>query len=867
MAEDVSRVAVSGAPAPSVADPPAPVTLRDHLVPLPGGHWALWRWAALRGAGFAASRPAVLATPTSAADADALLALEADAERARDAALAALRGALESSPDRTRLIEAIRLLKKGKATGPVAIDAVDEALHALTAADALLAAARASYQREFDRDRARVSDALCAIASEDRFREAMLWQNPRAMATIVEPLLRKRQTGEPRNAKQRQQEETIASYVQRYCLKNDTIGFFGPIGWADVAPDGPALTCRPGPSLLADRQVFFEVWAIDALGEALTKDASLDLWLAPRVSHAVHVDGSILFRPNGPPIELSASDAALIHACDGDKSVKQIAAELTPDASTGPATETDVLARVRQLRDKGFLLLGLAAPLGLRPEASLERVLQRVGDDELRAEKLAVLHEVCEARDRVAHAAGSARDVERAIEALEDTFTRLTGRASTRSHGQTYAARTLVFEDCRRDLDARIGRDIVDALGPPLSLLLTSARWLAFETARRSRAAFEELYRDLARQSAVSQPIPLARFVNQAFPMLFGDTPTLALASCAALQQRWAGILDLDGSRHSIEYRSEQLRPSVLSTFASPHTGWQDARYHSPDVMICARSVDDIARGEYLIVLGELHVASNTLGWANLVEQHPSRRELHRAADLDLPEPRIEPVISKSRWPGGRLVPALISSKDLRMEMSPDPHDTARSKTLRIGSFAIVEDGDRIVARSRDGRLELDLVTMMAHALSRAVINRFGITPPRPHVPRVAFDRLVVVRESWSMMPGEATFAWEKSESQRFLGARRWARDAGLPRHVFVKVPVERKPFYVDFDSAIYVDIFARALRRSAEASLPQPAVTVTEMLPQADQTWLLDADGTRYTSEIRLVAVDLTAEPRACYS
>jgi hypothetical protein len=36
----------------------------------------------------------------------------------------------------------------------------------------------------------------------------------------------------------RRREEVIASYWQRYCSKNDTIGFFGPLGWGGFSGNG-----------------------------------------------------------------------------------------------------------------------------------------------------------------------------------------------------------------------------------------------------------------------------------------------------------------------------------------------------------------------------------------------------------------------------------------------------------------------------------------------------------------------------------------------------------------------------------------------------------------------------------------------------
>jgi hypothetical protein len=85
-----------------------------------------------------------------------------------------------------------------------------------------------------------------------------------------------------------------------------------------------------------------------------------------------------------------------------------------------------------------------------------------------------------------------------------------------------------------------------------------------------------------------------------------------------------------------------------------------------------------------------------------------------------------------------------------------------------------------------------------------------------------------------------------------------------MPRFVFVKTPIEVKPFFVDFDSPPYVNIFARAIRRMLMAMETNPAladsakvITVSEMLPTPDQTWLPDAQGRHYTSELRIVAVE----------
>ena len=77
-----------------------------------------------------------------------------------------------------------------------------------------------------------------------------------------------------------------------------------------------------------------------------------------------------------------------------------------------------------------------------------------------------------------------------------------------------------------------------------------------------------------------------------------------------------------------------------------------------------------------------------------------------------------------------------------------------------------------------------------------------------------------------------------------------WARRLGLPRHVFGTVPHEPKPFYVDFGSPIYIDLFVRYLKDAT-------ALGLSEMLPGLGDLWLSDASGSSYTSELRFAAVD----------
>jgi hypothetical protein len=82
-----------------------------------------------------------------------------------------------------------------------------------------------------------------------------------------------------------------------------------------------------------------------------------------------------------------------------------------------------------------------------------------------------------------------------------------------------------------------------------------------------------------------------------------------------------------------------------------------------------------------------------------------------------------------------------------------------------------------------------------------------------------------------------------------------------MPRRLFVRMPDDRKPTYLDVESPVLARIFCRQIRRRADA--PDELVAVSEMLPAPEACWL-ELDGERYTSELRIAAVDLTRRGHA---
>jgi len=836
-----------------------------HLVSLPGaGRWAFWRCTALRAAGFPVAAVTGPEVGDCGAAAQRLLLCEEELEWLRNQASIALRGDIRRSSDAER--RALRRVRRRlEAASPCHEDLAP--LNAATRS-AVEAYQRALEQRDsalrelreaFERAGSAVTQSLRRIAATARFQEAVLWQNRRGFHTGVERLLASGREDFGSSA-YRRREELVARYLQRYGAKNDTIGFFGPVGWAWWSEEDEVVRVRVHPEMLCDRKVCFEGWTVDALAERMTADPALRSWLPPRILPFVKLGATSVRRPFESPRPLSATEAAALAACDGRRPARTIAEQLAADPASDVEDPQEVLDLFDRLRDEGVLSWGLEIPLEAHPERTLRAQLEAILDLELRDGALADLDELDAARRRVGEAAGDPQRLDESFESLEECFTRLTGQEPTRAAGRTYAARTLVYEDCRRHVDVRLGKKLLATLAPPLELVLDSSRWLSCRVAEEYRRAFEEVHLELAERSA-SSTVEMVDFWFQAQHLIFGARGRPLDRVLESYQQLWAELLGIRPGSRRVQLSSEKLGPRVRAAFRTSGIGWPGACHHSPDLMISSPSVEALAGGDFQIVMGELHVATNTLNSSVFVEQHPRPEELVRAVARDVTVPRVLSVTPKNvPRATTRTNMSLVSPRDYLLVTSADAAGLEGARVLKLSELQLERRDGRLRVRTHDGRLEVEPVECFALILSLLLALETRLLPAWDHTPRVTVDRLVMARETWRFAGAELTFADEKDAFELFVKVRRWAAGHGMPRFVFTRTSSEIKPMFVDFDNPLYVAIFAKEIRRAREAHGEAARVSASEMLPAPDQTWLPDAEGQTYTSELRIVAVDLTA-------
>ncbi len=652
-------------------------------------------------------------------------------------------------------------------------------------------AGRLAYDQVYADAAGRLSRGIAGTHADPVFQEAITWQNP-GLAQFLHD--HDAGPGAARRSKQRQRELVIANYLQRYCLKNDTIGFFGPVGWASAGHGTAGLVVVPGERLISRRTTYFEVWAIDKVAAEIAGQGRALGWLRPRRTRAAVLAGNVLYRPHRQPVTLTDAELRLLLACDGRRTISDVLEAVgTPDAR-------GLLTRLAEL---GALRLDLEGPMHAWPERLLRDKLELIADPAARAAALAPVDQMIKARDAVAATDGDPAGLARALAGLAETFEQVTGSPATRRAGANYAGRTLVYQDAVRDVRVELGQAVTRALAAPLGLVLDSARWLVND---RYRDYFAELVdRESARSGGA--PVPLQRLLTRAAPYLYspGRQGVGELApSVAELQRRWAHVLGPPQSPSRHQVSADAISARAAECFPGHPVAWSTARQHSPDIMIAAASPREVQHGNFLLVLGEIHLTLNTLAARCFAEQHPDPARLIAAEQADRGPQRIVAipakdnpnVTSRGSPPSAILAPGqLYWSAAITDALDPPEGDTV----LPAAAMTVARRGAELVVQFAPAGAELDFFEFIADEMSGVVSNAFQPVAPAAHRPRITIDRFVLSREQWTFQVADSAWAFAQ--------------------------------------------------------------YTITEMLPDLDQLWLTDRHGQHYSSELRFVAYDTMTE------
>jgi len=688
---------------------------------------------------------------------------------------------------------------------------------------------RAVFEAELAERRWRLRDTI------DRadVKEALFLSNPNARAAADRYLVNGpgARTGHVRKLERR-----LVTYLQRLCAKNETQSFFGPVNYGRIDPAiGPSLVLRRSARQLRDRQAFPAQWVAEAIAELIGADPGVRSYLTPRRDPCCLLEGDALRYPrDGRRRALDRTDARLVALADGRRTVAALAAAV----GGGTADTWSRLVRLRSIRaivmgpvvppDQADPLEVLARWLGALPVELEAAVRWRGIIDELRSAIVAF-----------ADAPASARPA--LLGAIEAMFTRVTGQPATRRAGRTYADRAVLFEECLGDLETfLIGGDLARAIDSSLQPILTLAAdygELELLSERRTATAF---LHSVAPGGSVPFPGYLSALARQ---------PPGVPSACDELT---AFLAELD---RVVRLRDEgdAVRLAADDLPSSPAVpSAERCLVTSVDLMIAASSLAELQAGRFRLVIGEVHPLA--LPWV-----FPTGHFLSPDDRAALAEGIYDGI---KRQPGGALAAQLAHTRTNKVFPYPLPGPVIEMRARFADTAAIPAASVEVALRNGHACLRapgtgwLRLYPPLRRRTDRLdPVSPFAFAaavPPRigtgDHTPRVEIDSTILQREHWSLATGP--FGGRTGHEGFSLFLESWRRKArlGIPDQVYVRIPEERKPIFVDFRNYFLVELLDHLARLGTR-------LEISEALPSTDELWLAGPGG-RYCCEIRLLAL-----------
>lgn len=767
----------------------------------------------LRSTGFAFELLDVLGCPDSSAGVDELL----DADAALDARIGRVQRALADDSDPATGKIRRKVFKRVERHEPSGLDGGQrERLAPATAAELLAWDAAVAERAELaERLRATFAaelrerrQALREVVADPRFGEAVWLSSPQMYQIGLRGYLA---STEPRSDTRRAERQLVA-YLERFCAKNDTSSFFGPI---DYGHTGTEPGAAPVAGRVTGRAAFLAHWAVAAIAGAVADDARIRPWLRPVLSATCTVTDAAELTVNGRVVAGRAAD--VLRLVDGSRTVGDIAAPAVLDkfAAAGvirlvPEVPVTVPHPSLWLRD--WLTALPAACPGRQPW--LDRL-----EPLLETERTFADADFATKRDL--------------LTAAERHFVEMTGVDPRRGGGELYADRSLYYEEAVGGasplvLDPSVTGLILERLKPVLDLYAAHA--LAAQRAVRDEGT-ARLAKLTADHGARSLPLTTVVSALRSVPMPEppDDWATAVRSQLAGREAEHAVELDLAALPRSTDLAAEPLLTSL-------------------DLMLVADSADDVRAGRFDVVVGECHDQLLVWGWP--LYFHPDPAAVHESGEQALRDIQGDRVY-------GNVVPTR------RVKISPFQYP---GPAVVLGGVRPAPGNEvpiaAVTAEARDGRPVLSAPGVDAFGLYNAEQQTFAhrifapprLVPPPPvetgeHTPRLSVGAVVVQRERWRLRKTDlfGPVALTGDEVGLLTAYRRCARRLNLPRHVFARVAGDRKPMLVDAESWFSLQALYHLVPADRD-------VVLTEMMPGPDGLWLR-GDAGRHCAELRMTA------------
>jgi hypothetical protein len=696
--------------------------------------------------------------------------------------------------------------------------------------------ARKSFAIELERNRRTLQQAF----HDPYMAEAVYISNPDVYNLSLSKFIHHTEF-ERRPSYIRTLEMRFYSYLQRFCSKNDTASYFGPMNYAewDTTEKEP-LVLENENTKFTQRKVFYSFWMVQGLAQQIAEDPEFHPHIVPKLHPLSSLKGSILyFHSQGKSIKLPENYVLILQEIQKKIPLWEIAKNLNL-----PLNQFE--KGIEQLVTKGIIQLEIEIPSTIfDPFSYLVDWVKGVDiSDQAKNKWLGILDHFEELKASIYD-----RDLDhrRAVTSqMEHLFAEVVGKSARRNQGKMYADRTLYYEECKGSIQRmKFGKKFHDTFMEKLTPVLDLS------------VAYGDVLRDYYQTMAI-----------RLFSQITNDLNSeLSYAEFIHCSQKILEQGDFDDSfeplqafhellHHLVQKKTEGSIANLTEKDIKVFDQFRkyDECHTSPDIMFSAPNLSSLKNGDYKIVLGEVHQFIAMWGSQLLfddqrdavneeINQFIDKMPMYRKLAVLLNTRRHKGLIHES-FPGkiiqlfgipSKKAAGVVPFQDLKV-------------TYQEGQLQLKDQDEENYFLYNSGDENIHLWAFAPSRVSSPEIHFQG------HTPRVEINGVVFQRERWEIPRSEwEHILVEDNVFNIFFSIMELKEKYSLPRFVFFKVESEKKPYYLDFENFFAVEILHSLLKRNQ-------LVTFIEMEPSPKDLWLKDNNG-KYCFEMRGTVFQLGKE------
>ncbi|MCP1133750.1 lantibiotic dehydratase family protein [Paenibacillus polysaccharolyticus] len=682
------------------------------------------------------------------------------------------------------------------------------------------------FEKEFAEKRTK----LKYFFDTEDFRQAIFISNPDMYQHIDRYM--QHFSASQRPSKVKRIEKKLFSYLQRFCAKNESASFFGPLNYGKVDREEPCYWNGEWDhrSYLQDRESFISYWAVKELIKAVAAEKELSAYVPLHISARTILEKNEIQISSENRIKLPAQLMSILRyiqqysPCLAE--VMEVHSHLAP---------AQIKKWIDQLTSKGILRKEWVIPSTLvHPISMFLKQLRALPDNEVKEKWCSELQELCGIAEQLAEQPITSK-IEW-VQKLEEKFEQLTGKPSRRGKASLYADRFVYYEDAHGHikhftLGAPFIKDLESKMSGVLNLSAAYGEEVWNHYQQLGKNVFERM------ETVDREGVPFSKFIEQ-LREHYPDIPTLPSFS---LTQHL---------REMVEEKGSELQQVELSSKSMQIKRSNRSLYALPDLFLQARNTEDLQTGNVQIILAKLHHHLLMNNWMTYFYREKESLETELVQLLEQMDQTDGTTLAGIEVM--RRNKAFYDYPSKVIEIAEKP---AQGKpSIHLAELVVTTNDEGHLILMRKGSLEqielyiplADQVFYLPFAIfSKPMLLHVPISTGK-HTPRIVIDGVVYQRERWSFEAEPLDLTFKGLHGLELMKkSEEWRIKEGLPEIIYMKGSNVRKPYFIDFKNYFSLELMQQIL-------MDNDNVMIEEMLPGPNHLWLTSNKGS-HSCELRM--------------